>query len=133
MALEPHRFTHQARGLGSLVPTSRSRALLAAREQIAFGFTQQPAAPVGTIDEGPDQPYRRALPAGPIPYHLDYGQPQGDVVQLRPPVPVVTVPVVAVRGYQGETFLAQQPFVSTPHPSGLPNDWPLDTGEGTDV
>lgn len=129
MALEPHRYTHQARGRGFLVPNARSRAWLASRESIAFGATQRGTRPVGMPDEGPDQPYRRSLPAGPIPYHLDYGQPKGDVVQLLPPVPVVTVPVVAVRGYSGETFLVQQPFVAPPHPSGLPDDWPLGTGE----
>jgi hypothetical protein len=124
-ALEPHRATHQARGHGFLVPGPRSRALLASRELIAYGASRHPVPVVGYPDEGADQPYRRSIAAGPVPWHLDYGQPRGDIIQMRPAIPVVTVPTVAVRGYQGETWLRMRPFISTPHPSGLPDDFPL--------
>jgi hypothetical protein len=130
-SLHPQREANQARGRPVLVPTARSRAFVASREAIAFGLSQSvQSPPVGYIDEGPDQPYRRSLPRGPIPYHLNYEQVKGDVVALfRPVTPYATVPIVAPRGYWGETFPVEQPFVTYPHPSGLDDDVSL-RGEG---
>ncbi len=129
--LAAHRLSHQAHGRSVLAPGARSRAFIASRELIAFGHSQtDQAPPVGTIDEGPDQPYRRCIPAGPIPYHLDYGQVKGDVISLYRQIgPYATVPTVALKGYWGETFPVQQPFVTYRHPSGLGDDVALNEPE----